>query len=96
MAVENDEIDVPEEVKNSLEVTPKLAEAFPEAITLSEALNCRICRSHIKTPMLTKCILLVFAQIEFRVRNTLTLKKQWEKISFSLHKNFVKFKCVKF
>ena len=55
MAVENDEIDVPEEVKNSLEVTPKLAEAFPEAITLSEALNCRICRSHIKTPMLTKC-----------------------------------------
>ena len=45
MAVENDEIDVPEEVKNSLEVTPKLAEAFPEAITLSEALNCRICRS---------------------------------------------------
>ena len=55
MAVENDEIDVPEEAKNSLEVTPKLAEAFPEAITLSEALNCRICRSHIKTPMLTKC-----------------------------------------
>ena len=53
--VKNDEIDVPEEVKNSLEVTPKLAEAFPEAITLSEALNCRICRSHIKTPMLTKC-----------------------------------------
>merc|ERR1712062_572634 len=55
MADENDEIDVPDEVKNSLEVTPKLAEAFPEAITLYEALNCRICRSHIKTPMLTKC-----------------------------------------
>ena len=66
MAVENDEIDVPEEVKNSLEVTPKLAEAFPEAITLSEALNCRICRSHIKTPMLTKCKTLFTASVAQR------------------------------
>ena len=55
MAVENDEIDVPKEVKNPLEVTQKLAEAFPETITITEALNCRNCRSQIKTPMLTKC-----------------------------------------
>ena len=49
---ENDEI---EEIGTSKEIPEKLVEALPSLKRVADALNCPICYSFFKTPLITKC-----------------------------------------
>ena len=52
MSDENDEI---EEIGTSKEIPEKLVEALPSLKRVADALNCPICYSFFKTPLVTKC-----------------------------------------